>query len=462
MKKKLILPLFTTAFLTACTPQTPAYITPPVSGVSTLEPIGTVYSERSYAGETAQEESALETFVSADGRCTIEKKPSYYEVYLDYTDGDYYATGKAYAETMLSMNLDISGVIEPYLFENIHHAFPELEGNYKPVEDRIYELLKQVPEEYQKEFDGFAGTISGGQNGIASDGILSYEEALLIQMVPDCLRETNCNALTVWGEKSADGGRMFSRTMEWSLGSENQMCTVHAVTHFKMGEGKNSYTTFGTLAMLDVLGGMNDKDVFAAILDSGSYFDYVCEGKKCYTLELRYALEHMNSAREIGEYMVSESKNFTYSHNVLLTDPQESLVAEDCANLQEDAPKQSILRDQYTPLREGVFWDSPDSMGVVNAFVTAGSDDELSNDPSNWVRFNKLNTWVSEYEKMTFSDLKDLVTRESPDFESGIQKIYSEMVFHIIVYDYATDELEVCFTGTDGITDHPTFVKIRH
>ena len=26
-----------------------------------------------------------------------EKKPSYYEVYLDYTDGDYYAAGKAYA-----------------------------------------------------------------------------------------------------------------------------------------------------------------------------------------------------------------------------------------------------------------------------------------------------------------------------------------------------------------------------
>ena len=137
-------------------------------------------------------------------------------------------------------------------------------------------------------------------------------------------------------------------------------------------------------------------------------------------------------------------------------------MAEDCANLQEDATKQSILRDQYTPLREGVFWDSPDSMGVVNAFVTEGSDDELSNGPSNWVRFNKLNTWVSEYDKMTFSDLKDLVTRESPEFESGIQKIYSEMVFHIIVYDYATDELEVCFTGTDGITDHPTFVKIRH
>ena len=462
MKKNLLLGIFTTVFLTACGQQTPAYVAPAVSGVSTLEPIGTVYSEHSYAGEEAQPEAALETFVSEDGRCMIEKKPSYYEVYLDYTDGDYYAAGKAYAETMLDMELDISGVIEPYLFENIDHAFPNLDGNYKPVEDRIYELMKNVPADYKKEFDGFAKTISGGINGIANDGILSYEEALLIQMVPDCLRENNCNALTVWGEKSADGGRMFSRTMEWSLGSEKQMCTVHAVTHFKMGEGKNSYTTFGTLAMLDILAGMNEKGVFGAILDSGSYFDYVCEGKKCYTLELRYALEHMDSAREIGEYMVSESKNFTFSHNVLLTDPKESLVAEDCANLQGDVPKQSILRDQYTPLREGVSWDSPDSMGVVNAFVTEGSDDELSVSASNWVRFNKLNTWVSEYDKMSFSDLKDLVTRERPEYESGIQKIYSDIVFHIIVYDYATDELEVTFTGMDGIVDHPKFVRIEH
>ena len=226
MKKKLLLGIFTTIFLTACGQQTPAYVAPEVSGVSTLEPIGTVYSEHSYAGEEAQPEAALETFVSEDGRCMIEKKPSYYEVYLDYTDGDYYAAGKAYAETMLDMELDISGVIEPYLFENIDHAFPNLDGNYKPVEDRIYELMKNVPADYKKEFDGFAKTISGGINGIANDGILSYEEALLIQMVPDCLRENNCNALTVWGEKSADGGRMFSRTWNgvWEARSRCVRC----------------------------------------------------------------------------------------------------------------------------------------------------------------------------------------------------------------------------------------------
>ena len=58
------------------------------------------------------------------------------------------------------------------------------------------------------------------------------------------------------------------------------MCTAQAVIHFVMGEGKNSFTSVAVLGMLDVLTGLNDKGVFAAMLDAGSGYDYVCEGRK--------------------------------------------------------------------------------------------------------------------------------------------------------------------------------------
>ena len=462
MKKYYAVLLAGSILLTACSDTIPPYEAPAVSGVSTIEPVGDVLSGQSYAGEEAVAEEVLESFSSEDGKCRIEKKQSYYEVYLDYTDGDFYKTGKAYAETLGKAGVDFGEVLEPYLYENIKMAFPNLNGDYHPVEDRIGELFPGIPEEYRQELEGFAESLSGGKRGMESDGFLSYEEAILMHMVPDCLRGTNCNAFSVWGEKSVGGDRIVSRTLEWSLGSENQMCTAHAVTHFIMGEGKNSYTTFSVLGMLDMLTGLNDKGVFAGILDAGSGDDYICEGKKCYTFDLRLALETMDTARSVGEYMVGESKNFTFSHNVIITDRNDSFVAEDCVNLQDEEASKSTLRDQYTPLTDDIRWDNPDSLCVVNAFVTEGSDDHFTAAANNYVRFCKYNAWAGEKEKLSLADVKDLVTRERTDRSAGFQKLYSENVFHIIVFDHSTGELEVCFTGTEGVKDHPIFVKIEN
>ena len=257
------------------------------------------------------------------------------------------------------------------------------------------------------------------------------------------------------------GERIVSRTLEWTLGSENQMCSAHAVTHFIMGGERNSYTTFSVLGMLDVLTGLNDKGVFAGILDAGSQNEYSCEGKKCYTFELRHCLEHMNDAQSIGDYMVSESKNFTFSHNIILTDKKNRYVAEDCVDATEFSTGKSTLRDKDTPLIEGIRWNNPDSLCVVNSFMTEGSDDHFSGSGNNYVRFCKYDTWVAEKDKLSLADVKEIVTREDTDWDTLNQKLYSDMVFHIIVYDYSTGELDICFTGTEGTKDHPVFTRIE-
>ena len=81
----------------------------------------------------------------------------------------------------------------------------------------------------------------------------------------------------------------------------------------------------------------------------------------------------MSDARTIAEHMVSESKNFTYSHNILITDEKDSFVAEDCVYKMEELTDEdrenksnpftakSNLRDKDTPLQDGITWDNPDS-----------------------------------------------------------------------------------------------------
>ena len=463
--------------LTGCNTSTATYenFVPDVSAESSIEPVGSTLNNESYEGEEATKEDAIETYSSADGLCTIEKKPSYYEVYLDYTGGDYGAVGRAYAETILKTDFNFGEIMEPYLYENINMAFPSINGDYSPVQDRIDDLIVNIPEDYKEELFGFAETLSQGETGFTEDGKVSYEEALLVSMVPDTLRGTSCNALSVWGEKTETGEKITSRTLEWTLGSENQMCLAHAVTHFKMPEDRNSYMTFSVLGMLDVLTIINDDGVMAGILDVGTGFDYYSEGKKCYTYELRYAVEHMSEARSVGEYMVGESKNFTYSHNIIITDKSDAFVAEDWVDdpekvlekyastgeADEDDMGFSILRDADTPLMDGITWDNPDSLCVVNTFMTKDNIDNFTCVGNNFVRFTKFNTWVGEKEKLSLADVKGIVTRESTERIGRFQKLYSENVYQTIIYDYSTGNIDVVFTGTEGVEDHPAFVRVE-
>ena len=460
---KRVIGLFILLFLAGCASDEPDYAVPPaVNIVTELKPVDTTLVNESYEGAEAKEEDALETFASKDGLCVIEKKPSYYEVWLYHDKGDPYSVGCAYGEVIKDMGTDYAEILEPYLYENIDSAFPNLDGEYTPVIDRINILKTQIPTEYLQELEGFAQTLSGGLKGMDSDGKLSYEELLLASMVPDCLRGTNCSALSVWGEKTASGERIVSRTLDWPMGSTNQMCSAQAVTHFVEGEGKNSYTSFSVLGMLDVLSGLNDKLVFAAMLDAGSGNEYVCEGKKCYSFELRHALETMDTARGLGEYMLEESKNFTFSHNIIVTDKDDCFVAEDCVDDTEDSTGQSMLRDKDTPLLDGISWDNPDSLCVVNAFQSEGADDFLTANGGNYIRFCKYNKWVGEKDRLSVADVKSIVTRESTERDSGWHEIYSYLTYHVIIFDYATGELDVAFTGPEGVKDHPVFTRVLY
>ena len=431
-----------------------------INSLEVMKPVDSYLTKevREYKDEGTKETS-VSTLSSEDGLCVIKVMPSYYDVTLDYEKGDRASVGKAYGTLIRERMPDYIDVMEPYIYENIRMAYG---GNYTEaaVETREKVLFESWRQEYREEISAFAEAISGGVHGSAEDGKLSYEEAVLAQMIPDALRPTCCSALSLWGSKTSTGDRITLRNLEWNLGSDNQMGKIHAVTHMKNGD--RSLTAISALGLLDIISGINDNGVFAAILDVGSVQDeaYVCEGKKCYTMDLRFALEECSTARDLGEFMVRESGNYTWCHNLIITDSNDSFCAEDCVSqVVESGYGKSVLRDCNTPILKGLSWDSRDSLCVVNSFASEGNQDGFSGSNSNIIRFAKYNEWVKAKDKFSPKDVKELITQETVD-QYVVQNAHSAGSAQLILIDYHTGSVQVAFSGPDGVTDKPDFIEV--
>ncbi|MBQ4363888.1 MAG: hypothetical protein II782_07790 [Oscillospiraceae bacterium] len=466
MKK--ITALMAALMLTGCTANmTYKDFEKPAQPESTLSSTEDVYVEKLAVYEDAGiPDKCLETVSSDDGICTISKMEHYYDVHIDYEHSDPAQAGRAYAQAVMKIYPDISEMIEPYLYENIMIAFPAVK-DYAPVEKRIFTLAESLHDDQKEELFAFAEEISGGVRGYEQDGKISYEEAVTFSLIPEALRESACSALTLWGSKTATGDMIATRFLDWNLGSDYQMCKIHAIIHADKGE--RSYTAISFLGLGSIISGVNNDGVFAAILDVGSYDQtYSCEDRKCYTWELRYALEEYDTAKEVGQYMVDNSADFTWSHHIYLADGKETYCAEDAAaQLQKSGKGFSVLRDSDTPLMDAIHWDNPDSLCVVNSFAAKGNQDGFSTIQHNTVRFNKYNEWVGSRDTFTAAQLKSVLTSEqvnlgSKENEPQVNCIRNRGTSQIIMVDYHTGNIQVAFTPAEGPSDDVVFTDIGH
>ena len=177
-------------------------------------------------------------------------------------------------------------------------------------------------------------------------------------------------------------------------------------------------------------------------------------------MELRYALEEFDTAREVGEFMVGESAEFTWCHNLTLADGNEAFCAEDCvAQVAEAGLGFSNLRDADTPIIEGLAWDHTDSLCIVNSFTTAGNQDGFTGNTNNIVRFAKYNEWVGQFGVFSLADLKNMITQETVE-QYEVENVHSTGTSPLIVVDYDTGRIQVASTGSEGPVDNPVFVAV--
>lgn len=417
--------------------------------------------------ETAPEytnESPTETMMgswsSEDGLCTIVKFPTYYDVTLDYENGSPAEVGAAYAETILETVPDYEELFEPYLYENISCLFGGRDINYEALERRITTLEASIRDEYREEIESFARTISAGEEGYFEDGKLSYIEAITMQLIPDALRPTACSALSVGGSITESGHRISLRNLEWNLGSASQMTMIHSVAHMKKGD--RSLTSIAMLGLLDMITSVNDDGVLIGILDVGTvnHMEFVYEGKKCYTFEIRYALEEFDNARDAAEFLSGECQDFTWCNNLLVSDDKDAFCCENPTREVVEAGRAiPVIRDVNSPLMEGLVWDTPDALCILNSFATVGNQDGFTGNLGETNRFVKYNNWVKEIGLFSVADMKGIMAREVVD-QHEVVNVHSSGTVHTVIVDYATGDIHVAFTYGKCADDIPEYILV--
>lgn len=427
----------------------------PEQGSSTLRPVADIYRDNSGDDFTAVRENTNKTIKSSSGLCVIECKDSYYDVTLDCENGSSYDRGAAYAEAIQLAYDDYSGFCEGYIFENIRAAFSDLGGDYSCIENRSRKYLEAIDKEYREELEGFADTIGGDSQGIKEDGILSREEAVLMQFVPDVLRGTACSAISADGSVTSTGERLTCRLLEWQLGSENQLCQGHTVLHMK--NGSKSFTSVSYLGFLTILTAINNDGVMMGILDVGSenMIEYSCENKTSYTYDIRYALESFTTARDAAQYLVDNAERYPYCVNVMTTDKNDAFVAELAVTKEEGTP---LLRDGSTPLLDRLEWDSPHYLCAVNSFAAKGNADQMTYIKDNIIRWNRYDQLFCGEKDLSPEKMKQLMTSEGTD--NYLVRIRSDGLVHMVMADYSDESLQAVFTDKDGVNDDVEFIDL--
>ena len=213
--------------------------------------------------EDGIEANVLLEYTTPDGICTIKVTEAYYDVTLDEENATSYQAGLAYGKAISEVYPNYCTDLEPYIHENIRYAFPNVKDDFSPVTTRLGSLYHSINGDYQQEIKGLSDGLGLKKRGIKKDGVLSVEEFLAGQLLPDALRQTACSGLSLWGEKTITGDMLAVRCLEWQLGSDNTMCKIHSVLHLKNGE--KSIASIGFLGLLEVISGINNDGVFGAI-----------------------------------------------------------------------------------------------------------------------------------------------------------------------------------------------------
>ena len=96
---------------------------------------------------------------------------------------------------------------------------------------------------------------------------------------------------------------------------------------------------------------------------------------------------------------------------------------------------------------------------MLNSYMTAGNKDDFTGSVANLVRFSKYNDWVAAEENFTVAEVKEMITQERTD-QYEVENVHRQGVVHLVLIDYATGNIQVAFTGDEGVTDKPEFLDV--
>jgi hypothetical protein len=401
---------------------------------------------------------AVEATTGSD--VSIIDKGRYYQVVLDYEHGGTPCQiGEAYGQAIIRAVPDFEKNVDSYLAEiaclNGSDAYCELIR-------RAQQLKQNIPQEYREEIEALAKAFSGGTTNQKGDGKLSVDEIYLMSLVPDVARAHQCSVLSVFGPRSTTGKTITGRVLDWPSGSNHQVEKLQAVIVIRNFE--KSICLIGYVGLLGCISGFNNDHIFAAILDSPTGEPFSIENKRSYTFDLRYALENQNTLSKVAGFMADPKRNYTFNHLIVLSDAKRSGILENNISGKGKDIRRA-LREDNSPLNNGIEWNFPNAVCAVNAFMLKGNHDNFTGVPSNVERWNNFKSELRDAgETVSAEQLKQIVSfypGADPASSKG-GNIYNCYTQQIIIYQPATDELEIFFRPRNGeLPVRPVFEKVN-
>lgn len=384
----------------------------------------------------------------------MEDKGNYYKVEINLDKSTTHKQiGVEYGEQILKFVPEYQKLYDSYIQE----LAMSNEILYRVFLSRVEDIKGQIRGEYKEEIDGLSISLANAKENVMGDGRLSKDELYLLNLIPDVVRATQCSAFSVYGDKSSTGRNITARLLDWYGGNKNQINKVQAVTVFNIG--KKSFCSVGYLGFLGVITGFNNNKVFGAILDSPTLQPYDSQGRRSYTLDLRYALENYDTLEKVADYMKSPANLYAFSHLIYLSDENKSGILEN-----NTTSEMRALRLESSQLNKGVQWNTRNSIAAVNAFMIKGNLDNYSPALVNKERWNSLRLRFNDNKgPLSVEDIKKIASFKK-GYKPGKQEdgdIYNKETKQIVIFEPSSLSLQVFFRPKEGeLPLVPIFEKI--
>ncbi|HPJ34167.1 MAG TPA: C45 family autoproteolytic acyltransferase/hydrolase [Spirochaetota bacterium] len=399
----------------------------------------------------------------------VQNKGSHYYMTVDYTKGkSHYDTGRLIGEALHKGVDNFEKIYDNFIALTAReYGYPEKPGgtpeeHYTLFMSRVNDLKALLPEEIKAEIDGVAGTLSGGDKDTMGDGKLSINEYYFINLIVETSENSECCAVSAFGDASESGNTITARVMDWYIDTDKKEIEhLFGITEYRYKDF--TIHSVGVIGHLGLISGVRSNGIYGAILFSRNNTPYSSTGKHSYSMEFRYAMEKYSSIDEIANYMKSAERNYTMNHNIFLSDKSKSIVLEN--DLQGGPGAARGIRTWNSRLNNNVQWGFENRIACVNSFILYGNDDNHTTVPGNRNRWLEILKLMSEKKKpLSYNDIREIITyypgKQPADFDAG--GLYTEWSKQIMIFQPEEMTFDIFFSPKTGkLPSEPVFEKIK-
>lgn len=434
--------------------------------------------------------------VDATPVVAIEDKGGYYAVDVNLTQASRREVGHQLAESILAAVPGYEQILDQAVLNQV--SLMETVGlDFAMLSERAQTILANPAfhTPYKEEIAGMQEVFSD-QHDVPGDGILSANEVLVFQLLPDVVRAFSCSASAAYGSGTDSGNTIIGRNLEWIDSLIPEIGQIHAVTTYRNAD--SAVVNIGVLGQLTAVTMFNDSKLFGAILDSATTdlevqppvivpYPGDLSFTRSYSFDLRYALENFSAMQDVADYMTNADHVYAFNHLIFLADGQTAGVIENDVNLEPKTPGNRALRVEESRFNEEVpqdqQWPIRGAIATVNDFRLPGNDyaDALS-DTARWTSFQELYAPLADGETISIDDMKAITGYHPADtglMERGaifVHETTAEIdewtglgdtpfifnTFQSVILDTETMELWISFTPADDLLADPRYERVAN